>query len=410
MSASTSAPPRTLRIAIVCMHTSPTAMPGSPDAGGMNVVILNTALALAARGHTVDLVTRRSDPDSLASSVVVPGIMLHLLNAGPAEHVTKSAHEELIPDFTAALDTWVQNRVGTDQAPDLLHSEHWFSGVAALPVATEHGLPHVQSFHSIAAAAGAGLDEGEPPESPGRNAGEALAAERSDLVIAVSSAERDTIVERLGASRERIRIVNPGVDTEQFHPLTDTEPRPGREYLLFAARLERLKGVDLAIRTLAAMPEADRPNLVIAGEAAPDFRDYVDELDALAVSLGVAHQVLHMGTQSREDLARLLRGARLLLNPSYSETYGLINLEAAASGVPVIATRAGGMVESVVDGETGVLMTGRDPEDWARAVGQVRNDAARHALMRSAGRAFAREHTWAHAAEATERCYAELLS
>ncbi|MGO3088796.1 MAG: glycosyltransferase [Galactobacter sp.] len=391
------------------MHTSPTAMPGSPDAGGMNVVVLNTALALAARGHAVDLVTRRADPDSASSTVVAPGITLQLLDAGPAEHVTKSAHEELIPDFSAALDVWVAERVGTDQTPDLLHSEHWFSGVAALPVASRHGLPHVQSFHSIAAPAGAGLDEGEPPESPGRNAGEALAAEQSDLVIAVSSAERDTIVDRLGAAPERIRIVHPGVDTEQFHPLTEGDPRPSQEYLLFAARLEELKGVDLAIRTLAALPEDGRPNLVIAGEAAPDFRGYADELEALALSLGVAEQVLHLGTQSREDLAQLLRGARLLLNPSRSETYGLINLEASASGVPVIATQAGGMVESVADGRTGTLMTSRDPEDWAGAVGQLLHDPQLHARLSAAGRSFALEHTWAHAAVKTERCYLEVL-
>jgi D-inositol-3-phosphate glycosyltransferase len=401
--------PRSLRIVIVCMHTSPTAMPGSPDAGGMNVVILNTALALAARGHTVDLVTRRSEATSPARTEVASGITLHLLEAGPAEHVTKAGHEALIGDFSAALRDWVEARIGTAQAPDLLHSQHWFSGVAALPVAAEFGLPHVQSFHSVAAPVGAALDEGEPAESPGRNAGEAASAVASDLVIAVSSAERDTIVGRLGADPARVRVVHPGVDTDRFRPGTDDRaPDLPANYLLFAARLEELKGVDLAIRTLAALPSADRPALVIAGEAAPDFRDYADRLDALAASLGVEDAVLHLGTQSREDLARLLRGARLLLNPSRSETYGLINLEAAASGVPVVASRAGGMVESVVDGTTGVLLRNRSAQAWADVVRQLLHDTERHARMSAEGRAFALEHTWTHAAVATERCYLEV--
>jgi D-inositol-3-phosphate glycosyltransferase len=384
----------------------------------MNVVVLNTALALAERGHHVDLVTRRSDPSAPAQVPVADGVTLHHLDAGPARRVSKAEHEDLIHLFSSALRGWVRERQGTDAAPDLLHSEHWFSGVAALPVAHEFGLPHLQSFHSVAAPGGAPLDLGEPPESAGRNAGEQLCARESALIVAVSEAEKTTVVERLGAAPERVVVVSPGVDTEQFHPEeptatshensdSDSIPRP---YLLFAARLEELKGADLAVRTLASLPEEQRPTLVIAGEASPDFAWYARQLDELTTSLGLTDRVRHVGTQDRPSLARLLRGAALLLNPSRSETYGLINLEAAASGTPVVAASAGGMVESVRDGETGILLTRRDPRVWAKAVGHLLRDTTERARMGAAARAFAREHTWAQVALETERVYEAALT
>lgn len=399
-----------LRIAIVCMHTSPTAMPGSPDAGGMNVVVLNTALALAARGHLVDLVTRRSDAATPTTSDVAPGVRLHVLDAGPARLVSKAEHEALIQPFSDALYGWLRQRQDAGEMPDLVHSEHWFSGTAALPVTRALGLPHVQSFHSVAAPVGAALDEGEPPESPGRNEGERFSASTSDLVIAVSEAEKDTIVDRLGADETSVRVVYPGVNTDQFRPDSD-EPLwgDGQRYLLFAARLEELKGADLALKTLAALDPQTRPKLVIAGEASPDFAWYEGELRTLATSLGIAGEILHVGTQDRANLARILRSALALINPSRSETYGLINLEASASGIPVIASRAGGMCESVIDGETGLLLTGRDPRDWASAVGQVLDAPKVRARLGAAGRAFALEHTWAQVAQQTETAYLEVL-
>lgn len=393
------------------MHTSPTAAPGSPDAGGMNVVVLNTALALARRGHTVDLVTRRSDPDLPATSRVTSGVRLHQLDAGPTRMVSKADQEELIGDFSTALSAWLRERAGTEAMPHLLHSQHWFSGVAASPVSHEFGLPHVQSFHSVAAPVGASLDHGEPHESPGRNAGEEFCAASSDLVIAVSEAEKQTVVERLGAAPGSVRVVHPGVDTERFRPLLPGEEpwESAENYLVFAARLEELKGADLALTTLAALPEESRPRLVVAGEASPDFRWYAKKLQDLASSLGISEKVIHVGTQDRESLARILRSGLALINPSRSETYGLINLEAAASGLPVVASQAGGMTESVLDGVTGVLLTRREPQAWAHAVEQVVDDPAQRERLSAGGREFALAHTWDHVAAHTEAAYREVL-
>lgn len=397
-----------LRIVTVSLHTSPLASPGSADAGGMNVVELNTALALAERGHQVELLTRRDSPGLPTMLEHAPGVRVHFLAAGPPEPVAKSAQEVLIEPFGAALADWFDVQ---GAGVDLVHSHHWFSGVAALPVAHERGLPHLQSYHSVAAPVGASLDAGEAPESPGRPAGEQLVAERSDLIVAVSEAEKATIIERYAPPAERIAVVLPGVDLERFRPLTAGERSWAWRgcYLFFAARLQPLKAPDLAIRTLAALPKGTRPRLVVAGEASADFASYAQELRDLVAELELGNEVLFLGSLDRDQLATMLRGACVLLNPSRSETYGLINLEASASGAPVVASRVGGMTESVIDGVTGLLLDSRDPADWAAAVRRFTDDAEQRALFGQAGRSHALTRSWQQVGAELEEIYRRVV-
>src|SRR5690606_19237486 len=262
------------------------------------------------------------------------------------------------------------------------------------------GRAHVQSFHSIAADPTTPLAHGERPESPGRLAGEAMLARDSDFVVAVSRAEAATVTERLGGSR--VALAPPGVDTVPFHPAADDGG-----YVLVAARLEPLKGIDLAIAALGAMPAQERPPLVVVG--GPTARDggYLEELRALAAAHGVAAGF--PGPQSRPRLAQTMRRARLLLVPSHSETYGLVALEAAASGVPVVAAASGGLAEAVVDGVTGVLRHDRDPRTWARGGGDLLRDRARAAAVGEGGRRHAVAHTWQRTARRLVGAYRAVL-
>lgn len=375
----------------------------------MNVVELNTALALARAGHRVDMLTRRDSEQLPDVTQVAEGVRLFALDVGPHHPVAKSAQEQFIEEFTAAMRKWWTD-YGKDV--DVIHSHHWFSGVAALPIAAEFGVPHAQSYHSVAAPVGAELGAGEQPESAGRIAGERLVAQRSDLIIAVSDYEKQTIVERYAPAPEKISVVRPGVDLELFRPKLDEDtPWRGEEcYLLFAARLQPLKGVDLALRTLAELPRGNRPRLVIAGEASEDFADYVAELNQLTDELELADEVVYLGSLDRAELAEMFRGACVLVNPSHSETYGLINLEAAASGVPVVASKTGGIVESVIDGQTGILVDGRSPRDFAAAVQRFTGSAMTRAEFSRAGRAFAEQRSWDNVAAEMTASYELVLA
>lgn len=396
------------RIAFVSLHTSPVATPGTADAGGMNVVELNSALALARAGVEVDLITRRDRPDAPDRARIAPGVQLINLDVGPPGVIAKSRAEALIEPFREAMG-------GLDHDYGLIHSHHWFSGVAALPLARRWGIPHVQSFHSVSAPPGVhSLTAGEPPESPGRPAGEAMTAERSDLVVSVSEAERRTILERYGPLRTPVVPVHPGVDLDRFRPLRPGErhwawDQTGGCYFLFASRLQPLKGPDLAIRMMAEIPEFDRPQLVVAGEASQDFTHYERELHEMVHELGLDGHITFLGQQNRDELASMLRGACALINPSYSETFSLICLEAEASGVPVIAGRVGGIPEAVSDGATGILLDGRDPAEWAAAAQSVRNDGALRGRMTAAARDFAGEHGWERTAAGLLAAYHSII-
>ncbi|MFZ1410369.1 MAG: glycosyltransferase, partial [Micropruina sp.] len=291
--------------------------------------------------------------------------------------------------------------------------DHWMSGVAALPAARAWGVPHVQSFHSVAALPGSPLAEGEPPESPARVPGERLVAAESDSVVAISAAEARTVYERCGGDPSRIMIVSPGVDGELFHSRADPSWVPPttnpRGFLLFAARLQPLKGPDLAIGALAEVPEELRPDLVIAGDVSVDFAPYFAELKALVRRHGLTDRVHFIGPLSRTGLADMMRGARMTLVPSHSETFGLIALESASCGTPVIASAAGGLREAVVHGETGQLMDSRQAGDWGTAITRLLAKPVVLERMGVVAQIHARRFNWAWAARRLEWCYQSLI-
>ena len=397
-----------LRIAFVSLHTSPATQPGSGDAGGLNVVERAQADALARLGHQVDLITRRNSPEDPDSVELSPGVVLRPLTAGPEQPLAKSLIDAHIPEFSARL---------AELGPyDVVHSQHWMSGVAALPNARAWGVPHVQSYHSVAALPGSSLAEGEPAESPARVPGEALVARESQAIVAISAAEARTVIERCGAEPERVCIVSPGVDLDLFRPLrAGEEPRPcahpgtANGYVLFAARLQPLKGPDLAIRALACVEESIRPHLVVAGDVSDDFAAYEARLLRLVSELGLAESVSFVGPQSRPELARLMRSARIVLVPSHSETFGLVALEAAASGTPVIASAAGGLREAVAHGETGQLMDSRHPEDWGAAITHLLTTPGLLGRMGTVARVHARRFVWEWAALRLAAVYDDVI-
>ena len=388
---------------MVSMHTSPVEPPGSADAGGMNVVEWHEALALASLGYEVDLITRRSHPDLPDVMDVAPGVRLLHLDAGPAQPLPKSEIDRYIPQFASSLSGL--------HGYDLYHCQHWMSGIAALDIAKQRGIPHVVSFHSVAACPGQDLSEGEPPESPGRVPGEARLARESDQVIAISAAEARTVIFRCGADPNKVTIVPPGVDLDLFRPADETERQTStRPYLAFAARLQPLKGADLAIEALAHVRGSIRPRLVIAGADSMDFAEYAEWLRARVVQDGLEDDVSFIGPQSRPDLAALFRGATLVLVPSYSETFGLVALEAAASGTPVIASAAGGLREAVVHGESGQLMDSREPADWAQAITRLLTNPRTLSRMGVVARVHARRFTWELMARRLSDIYESLMS
>jgi D-inositol-3-phosphate glycosyltransferase len=305
------------------------------------------------------------------------------------------------------------------QAPryDLLHAHYWLSGLATLPVAIELGLPFVQSFHTLGAMKNRELAPGDEAEPEGRLRGEAFLGSQADAIVAGSSAEVSALIDDLRAPPDRLWVIPPGVDTGLFTPgraANESDVRVylglemGRPLLVVAGRIQPLKDQELAIRVLAEV-HAHRgwaPLLVIAGEAVDG--EYRRRLERIAADLGVAGDVRFVGALDRETLADLLAAAALTLVTSYSETFGLVALESAASGTPVIGYRGTGLVESIADGESGILIEGREPRDWAVVVSSLLDDAARLERLGISARSHAEGFTWATAAASLLAVYESL--
>ncbi|WP_306231476.1 glycosyltransferase [Agrococcus beijingensis] len=394
-----------LRVAMVSMHTSPADRPGKGDAGGMNVLVLESALALAGRGNRVDIFTR--SPGAAHAQSLAPGVTVYALETGGG---IVRKHE--LPNLADAFGDQLQRAALAAEHPyDVLHAHYWLSGLAALPVSLALGVPIVQTFHTLGQEKNRRLGDGDRPEPERRILTERFLANEVDAIAAVSRAEIDMLCDDVGAAAERVWLVPPAVDTTVFQPgpvasrhevRTRLGVRPEDGLVVCVGRVQPLKGQDLAVRMLQHLPGTV---LVIAGDVTPGAERYLESLHDIAREIGVEGRVRHIGTLDRPALAQLFDAADVVVVPSRTESFGLVPLEAAASGTPVVAARVGGLVESVIDGETGVLIDGRDPMDWADAVSTILEDDDLQVEFGLAGRRAASRRDWQDVAHELEAVY-----
>jgi D-inositol-3-phosphate glycosyltransferase len=356
---------------------------------------------------------------------LLPGVTQLELAAGEGGPIPKERMPEVTDEFGEAVAALARRVPG---GYDIIHPHYWLSGIASLPVALELAIPLVQSFHTVAAMKNAAL-AGDEPRSPHRAVpvgslepeirvrSEMFLARQADAVIANSSAEASVLIDQVGVPADRMWIIPPGVDLAMFAP-TSAEAQAAvrrmlglesdRPLVVIAGRVQPLKGHELAVRALAEL-HAMRgwaPVLVIAGEVTPGGSQFVAGLRELASALGVAGDVRFVGALHRDTLAELLAAASVTLVPSFSETFGLVALESAAAGTPVIAYRAGGLAESVEDGVSGMLLDTREPRLWATEIALMIENDERRSRMGLSARAHAERFTWAAAAAGLLGVYA----
>jgi D-inositol-3-phosphate glycosyltransferase len=400
------------RIAMVSMHSSPAAQPGTGDSGGMNVAILGIAAELAIRGVEVELLTRATAAPATTS--LLPGVLLRELEAGPTGPMPKAGLAAVVDEFGEAVA-----RLARTGRYDLMHAHYWLSGIAVLPVALELGLPLVQSFHTLAAMKDRLAAPGTPPEPEQRRRSEMYLAAQANAIIVGSTAEASEVIDLVGAPADRTWVIPPGVDLALFAPRDAATRRairerlrlpPERSLVVIAGRVQPLKGHELAIAAIAELRSRRRtpPLLVIVGEVTPGEHDFAAALLALARESGVAEDVTFVGALDRESLADLLASATVTIVPSFSETFGLVALESAAAGTPVIAFRVGGLLDAVEDRVSGLLLSTRAPADWADAIGLMLDDEELRASMGHAARAHAGRFTWGATATSLMGVYSSL--
>ncbi|MFG2955988.1 D-inositol-3-phosphate glycosyltransferase [Streptomyces sp. NPDC048291] len=406
---------RPRRVAMLSVHTSPLHQPGTGDAGGMNVYIVELAQRLAAIDIEVEIFTRATSGGLPPTVELAPGVLVRHVDAGPYEGLAKEDLPAQLCAFThGVMQAWAGHRPGHY---DLVHSHYWLSGHVGWLAAQRWGVPLVHAMHTMAKVKNASLADGDTPEPAARVIGETQIVAAADRLIANTAEEADELVRHYSADPAKVAVVHPGVNLDRFRPADGRKAARARLDLpqdalipLFAGRIQPLKAPDVLLRAVAVLLDG-RPELrsrivvpIVGGPSGSGLAK-PEGLQKLAARLGVADVVRFRPPVGQEQLADWFRAASVLVMPSYSESFGLVAIEAQAAGTPVLAASVGGLPVAVRDGETGYLVRGHDPADYARVLGRFADDATLADRFGAAAARHAQSFGWDTAAAATADVY-----
>jgi D-inositol-3-phosphate glycosyltransferase len=407
------------RIATVSVHTSPLEQPGTGDAGGMNVYIVEVARRLAERGVEVDIFTRAVSREQPPVAELAPGVLVRHLTAGPFEELDKSDLPGQLCQFTFEL-----LRTEAAHAPgryDLIHGHYWLSGQVGAVARERWGVPLVQSMHTLAKVKNAALAAGDALEPATRLRGETEVIAAADRLIANTDDEASQLITGYDADPDRVAVINPGVSLRVFRPGSQRLARQQLGLpedgivLVFAGRVQPLKAPDVVLRAAARMIADDpalarRLTIAFVGGPSGTGRADPDGLVELAGRLGLAGLVRLEPPCPQPELADWYRAASLVMVPSYSESFGLVALEAQACGTPVVAAAVGGLRTAVRDGVSGILVDSRDPASYARAVQDLIATPQALARLSAGAREHASRFSWSVTADRLLDLYSGVMT
>ena len=402
------------RVAMISLHTSPLDQPGTGDAGGMNVYVIELAKQLAERGIAVDIFTRATSSTLPRSVEVADGVLVRHIHAGPFEGLTKG-------ELPGQLCTFAREVLRTEAAQpvghyDAVHSHYWLSGQVGALARDRWGVPLVHSMHTMAKVKNAALAEDDAPEPPARLIGEEQVVEAADMLIANTDDEAKQLIELYDADPGRVEVVHPGVDLAVFSPRSQAGARrrlglpEDAHVLVFAGRIQPLKAPDILLRAVAELL-AESPALqgrlvvpVVGGPSGTGL-EHPESLARLAGHLGLDDVVRFVPPVPQTELADWCAAATLVAVPSYNESFGLVAAEAQATGTPVVAAAVGGLTTVVKHGVSGLLVETHRPRDWAATIRRVVEDDALRARLSAGAVAHSRQFAWDRTAERTLAVY-----
>jgi D-inositol-3-phosphate glycosyltransferase len=408
------------KIATLMVHTSPLDQAGIGDAGGMNVYVVETAKKMAQSGVSVDIFTRANHPNLPESVEIADGVTVKHLVAGPFEGLSKEELPSQLGALTSAFMNY-QKQLPNDYY-SLLHSHYWISGQLGWMVSERTGIPLIHTMHTTAKVKNLNLADDEKPEPQTRAIGEEQVVKASTGLIANTDAEAASLVSLYDACPDNVFVVAPGVDLQTFSPgfgkaaaRVKLNIAPDAIMLTFVGRIQPHKGPDVLLRAAAEMV-THSPHLraklavVIMGGASGSGLNELEKLKVLAKFLKIEDVTHFVDPVSREVLPDWYRASDLVCVPSYSESFGLVALEAQACGTPVVATAIGGLRTAVSDGISGSLVDGHDPKAWSAVISRLIAEPQRRLLLSMGAVEHASHFGWENTARKTLDVYDWALS
>ena len=409
-------PPRAThgRVAMISLHTSPLDQPGTGDAGGMNVYVVELSKRLAARNIAVEIYTRATSSSLPQTVEAFEGVLVHHVHAGPFEGLSKGQLPGQMCVFAREV---LRAEARHDQGwYDVIHSHYWLSGQVGALVRDRWGIPLAHSMHTMAKVKNELLADGDTPEPEIRVIGEEQVVESADMLIANTDIEAKQLINLYDADPGRVEVVHPGVDLSMFRPTPTTTARArlglpaDAVVLMFAGRIQPLKAPDVLLRAVALLLERDpglRARLVVPVVGGPSGSglEHPESVAQLADALGISDVVRFVPPVAQSELADWYAAATLVCVPSYNESFGLVAVEAQAAGTPVVAAAVGGLTTVVRDGSSGFLVDGHDPADYAAVMARIVDQPALRAELSRGAVVQAAEFTWDRTAERTVEVY-----
>lgn len=407
------------RIAVLCVHTSPLDSFGGKKTGGMNIYVREMAREMGQRGVQVDVFTRRQHPATPeVDSALGENVRVIQVPCGPPTPLDPDAVYEHIAQFTAGVIAF--NTKTDGRRYDIVYSHYWLSGLVAHKLKEVWGTPFAQMFHTLGHMKHRITpDYSARVPSDVRTTNEMKLVNWADGIIAATPAEHAQLLWLYRADRRRITIVPPGVDAALFKPLSELEAkvrlgyRADERVFLFVGRIERLKAIDTILEAVQILRTQDEAALegvrfAIIGGSRTDPE--LLALMALAESLGVADVVDFLGAREQSVLADYYAASTAVIMPSDYESFGMVALEAMASGTPVIASQVGGLAYLVRDNETGYLVPSREPQLLAARIHHlITQPNEQERLARNAAN-LAKHYAWPRIVDKLLAAFSEMIS